>query len=100
MAMSVSPSELSAGVGEVAALFGDCERATAGVAETLSGMTGAAGHPGLVNALTGFTEVSTKAMLSTGQALTFIAAGLGKTASQYSKTESDNAHRFSSAGPR
>jgi hypothetical protein len=40
------------------------------VAETLSGMTGVAGHPGLVSALSGFTETSTKALLSTGQALT------------------------------
>ncbi|HEY1572795.1 MAG TPA: hypothetical protein VGG05_15740 [Pseudonocardiaceae bacterium] len=61
MTMSVSPGELSAGVGKVAALFGDCEKATSGVAETLSGMTGVAGHPGLVGALTGVTETSTKA---------------------------------------
>jgi uncharacterized membrane protein YfcA len=98
MTMSVSPGELSAGVGKVAALFGDCEKATAGVAETLSGMTGVAGHPGLVSALTTVTEASTKALVSTGQALTFIAAGLNKTADQYSKTESGNTDRLHAAG--
>jgi hypothetical protein len=97
--MSVSPGELSSGVGKVASLFGDCEKATSGVAETLSAMTGTAGHPGLVDALTGFTEVSTKALLATGQALTFISAGLGKTAGQYSKTESANTDRLNAARP-
>jgi hypothetical protein len=85
-------------VGKVAALFGDCEKATAGVAETLSGMTGSAGHPGLVNALTGFTETSAKALISTGQVLTFVGAGLSKTAGEYSKTESDNTKHIKAAG--
>jgi hypothetical protein len=100
MAMSVNPSGLSAGVNQVAKLFGDCEKATAGVVETLGGMTSAAGHPGLTSALTAFTESGAKALLNTGQALTYIAAGLKTSAAEYSKTESANTANINAAGPR
>jgi hypothetical protein len=96
--VSVNPAELSAGVGKVAALFGDCETATVGVEEVLMGMTSSAGHPGLVSALTAFGESSTKALANTGQVLTYIAQGLKQNASEYSKTEAANAHNITSAG--
>jgi hypothetical protein len=97
--MSVNTNELSAGVNKVASLFGDCETATSGVVEVLGGMTSAAGHPGLTSALTGFTESSAKALLSTGKALTFIAAGLKQNATEYAKTESSNTSNINAAGP-
>ncbi len=96
--LSVKPSELSAGVDKVAGLFGDCETTTARVAETLSGMTSSAGHPGLAGALSAFTESSTKALVNTGQVLTYIGRGLGRNASDYAKTESGNASKIAAAG--
>ena len=79
--MSVHPGQLSAGVNKVAALFGDCETATTGIAEALSEMVSAAGHPGLSNALSTFTESSAKALISTGRVLTYVGANLKETAS-------------------
>jgi hypothetical protein len=87
-------------VNKVAALFGDCETATAGVEETLMGMTSAAGHPGLVAALSAFGESSTRALVGTGRVLTFIAAGLKQNATDYGKTESTNAHNLTAAGSK
>jgi hypothetical protein len=100
MALSVNAGELSAGVNQVASLFGDCETATSGMVETLGGMTSAAGHPGLTSALTSFTESSAKALLATGKVLTFIAAGLKQSAAEYQKTESGNASNITAAGGR
>lgn len=98
MSMSVHTGELSAGVGKVAALFGDCDRATSGMADTLAGMMSAAGQPDLTSALESFTESSAHAMLNTGQVLTYIAAGLKNSAAQYASTESTNAGNIRAAG--
>jgi hypothetical protein len=99
MAVSVNTSELAAGVNKVAALFGDCQTATAGVVESLGGMSSAAGHPGLVSALTACTESSAKALLNTGQALTYIAAGLKTNAAEYARTESAVTATMKAVGP-
>lgn len=98
MALSVNAGELSAGVNQVAALFGDCEQVSTGVTDTLGSMISAAGHPSLSGALTSFTESSAHAMLNTGQVMTYIAAGLKQNATQYSATEATNTGNIQAAG--
>ena len=85
MTLSVNSKELTAGVNQVAPLFGDCQTVTTTVVDSLGGMISAVGHPGLSGALESFAESSANALLNTAHALTFLAAGLKTNAAEYEK---------------
>jgi hypothetical protein len=86
----VDASALSAGVSELGTLIGQCETATDGTAQSLMGMQGAVGHPGLASSLGSANESAVEVMLAVGKVLAYIGEGLSQSAQQYGDTESKN----------
>jgi hypothetical protein len=86
----VDASALTDGAGELGTLIGQCETATDGTAQTLIGMQGTVGHPGLASALGSANESAVQVMLAVGKVLAYIGEGLNQSAQQYADTESKN----------
>ena len=87
---SVDAGALTTGAGELGTLIGQCETAVEGTAQTLMGMQGAVGHPGLAGALGSANESAVQVMLAVGKALAYIGEGLNQSGQQYADTESTN----------
>jgi hypothetical protein len=87
---SVDASALATGAGELGTLVGQCETAVDGTAQTLMGMQGAVGHPGLASALGSANESAVQVMLAVGKVLAYIGEGLNQSAQQYADTEAKN----------